>query len=827
MAECRQTSQVTCFPKPPISAHPRHQHLALSIQTPASTSVISSRTFICQHDHCLEPDIGRMEQTLRSTQVADTSFDIARWCRQELDTHPSDKVFSALGRGDCDSAAGSSQDGGSPRGDGDLLAAMEVCQAHQYRMSLEMHRHLERVLDAISQRRKHETAKPELGLLHQSQCAAVRAPCPRREPRNRPSVTSRRLFQKDPEIQETIVTKVQDPPSWQMSREQPKRPAGPPTGRPRPCSQDRKTAVQRASGITQAMNKMSENDAAAVQRARENQTGLFCDMWTGTKGSAPLTSAWSSPSFQNSPASETGNLPIAFPSVISSHGLWSHPSAQPVRQPPPSSSQAQGHAVSRPPDAFPSTNLNISNADPQVQEYRACREKNEDEAFLALPATSTEGPWSDTFHDTPATSELACTISLSGESPSLETSLPKSTGPSCPNAVAAKHSAECPVWSFSAQDALTSHANTVSEMPAPETSPPVNAQLSLSGTSRRWYSPDWFPATSIQPVADLGAEQENRGGIVPRLPLLLGHSTEEFPVSDILDIFAAGEGCGDSGRLSLVGRNRRPPDVFGKAAASPTKPFRDHEALVDQVWSLAIHICKFGTAAINPVVALPRPVVVGRAAGIVQCSDIMDTPGCHGPLPGSIVHNEDVPLAGRGGHAIPGYSGHIPGKGPEGANMGKRFAAANEHGFRSLRGEPSQAQASNPRKCRDPHSNIPGYSGHIPGKLEDSGGATWHTVNLRLHSTDSTVPMSTPRAEARSERRPLAPEAGSAMLRPGTGQAASAVPGYSGHVPGKLSENIVGATCAAANALAASAAPGTITWQRTDAPGCSFERFAC
>ena len=112
----------------------------------------------------------------------------------------------------------------------------------------------------------------------------------------------------------------------------------------------------------------SENDAAAVQRARENQTGLFCDMWTGTKGSAPLTSAWSSPSFQNSPASETGNLPIAFPSVISSHGLWSHPSAQPVRQPPPSSSQAQGHAVSRPPDAFPSTNLNISNADPQVQE---------------------------------------------------------------------------------------------------------------------------------------------------------------------------------------------------------------------------------------------------------------------------------------------------------------------------------------------------------------------------------------------------------------------------------------------------------------------------
>ncbi|OLP91442.1 hypothetical protein AK812_SmicGene26855 [Symbiodinium microadriaticum] len=214
--------------------------------------------------------------------------------------------------------------------------------------------------------------------------------------------------------------------------------------------------------------------------------------------------------------------------------------------------------------------------------------------------------------------------------------------------------------------------------------------------------------------------------------------------------------------------------------------------------------------------------------GVVR--DIMDTPGYQGPLPVSIVHTEDVPLAGRGGHAIPGYSGHVPGKGPEGANMGKRFAAANEHGFRSLRGEPSQAQASNHRKCRDPHGNIPGYSGHIPGKLEDSFGATWHSVNLRLASADSKVPMSTPRAEvrpgewARSERRPLAPEAaeGSAMLRPGTGQAASAVPGYSGHVPGKLSENIVGARCAAANAIAATAEPGTIKWQRTAAPGVSM-----
>jgi len=112
----------------------------------------------------------------------------------------------------------------------------------------------------------------------------------------------------------------------------------------------------------------------------------------------------------------------------------------------------------------------------------------------------------------------------------------------------------------------------------------------------------------------------------------------------------------------------------------------------------------------------------------------------------------------------------------------------------------------------------------VPHGTQSTCGFTLQTLQcrcrhlVRRHRTTGLVRLS---HGARSERRPLAPEAGSAMLRPGTGQAASAVPGYSGHVPGKLSENIVGATCAAANALAASAAPGTITWQRTDAPGVS------
>ena len=43
----------------------------------------------------------------------------------------------------------------------------------------------------------------------------------------------------------------------------------------------------------------------------------------------------------------------------------------------------------------------------------------------------------------------------------------------------------------------------------------------------------------------------------------------------------------------------------------------------------------------------------------------------------------------------------------------------------------------------------PRYSDETRSKtLQDSFGATWHSVNLRLASADSKVPMSTPRAEA-------------------------------------------------------------------------------
>eukprot|EP00913_Durusdinium_trenchii_P014706 g13796.t1 len=62
---------------------------------------------------------------------------------------------------------------------------------------------------------------------------------------------------------------------------------------------------------------------------------------------------------------------------------------------------------------------------------------------------------------------------------------------------------------------------------------------------------------------------------------------------------------------------------------------------------------------------------------------------------------------------------------------------------------------------------------------------------------------------------------GTVTPRPGSGKAVAAVVGYSGHVPGKHAENVVGHSFAAANARAAveESGPGCHTWKRSEAPG--------
>ena len=162
------------------------------------------------------------------------------------------------------------------------------------------------------------------------------------------------------------------------------------------------------------------------------------------------------------------------------------------------------------------------------------------------------------------------------------------------------------------------------------------------------------------------------------------------------------------------------------------------------------------------------------------------------PMAASVISEDGAPLTAKGRYAVPGYSGHIPGKAPEGSNMGKRFAVCNEHGMKSLR-EPKLSDQRQPISGR-----IPGYSGHIPGKLEDSYGTTWQKATKAAGEVR-------PGAWATTPSKSFSPTA--ASPRPGSGKAVAAVAGYSGHIPGKHADNVVGARFAAANFMAAVGEP--------------------
>ena len=93
------------------------------------------------------------------------AFDVARWCEGEL-WEEEDCLTDALP----ESAEGSLE--GSTLG-ASLLAALEVCQEHHYRISCEMHRHVEHVLGKPSKQRSVPPTAPHL-LMSQD-----RGKCPR------------------------------------------------------------------------------------------------------------------------------------------------------------------------------------------------------------------------------------------------------------------------------------------------------------------------------------------------------------------------------------------------------------------------------------------------------------------------------------------------------------------------------------------------------------------------------------------------------------------------------------------------------------------------
>lgn len=198
----------------------------------------------------------------------------------------------------------------------------------------------------------------------------------------------------------------------------------------------------------------------------------------------------------------------------------------------------------------------------------------------------------------------------------------------------------------------------------------------------------------------------------------------------------------------------------------------------------------------------------------------------------------------RPGADVPGYQGHIGGKAAEPEVVGGTFRVVNEQAaMKTARAKVGAAPSAiaadgwSPRKARSsPRSGppgcssarsadgaIPGYSGHLPGKVEHVYGATFSVANANA--------VAERLGEVRVGDYPThdrgPPQVEAAV---GTGQAVRAIPGYHGHVPGKFAENVLGATWAPANSRAAEhfttivKGPPPHTWRRVSAPGVASRR---
>lgn len=147
--------------------------------------------------------------------------------------------------------------------------------------------------------------------------------------------------------------------------------------------------------------------------------------------------------------------------------------------------------------------------------------------------------------------------------------------------------------------------------------------------------------------------------------------------------------------------------------------------------------------------------------------------------------------------AVPGYLGHVP---------GKATAAA-------------ETFAESPMKVADkPRAEgaIPGYKGHVGGKVMQYG-ATYSAENRQARIQPGGFDT-----EVRpGQRINNAPQSSG---YPQQGRADKAVPGYSGHCPGR--REMLGATFTDGNTKAGKeiAAPGQDAWRRPSGPGVETRR---
>lgn len=170
----------------------------------------------------------------------------------------------------------------------------------------------------------------------------------------------------------------------------------------------------------------------------------------------------------------------------------------------------------------------------------------------------------------------------------------------------------------------------------------------------------------------------------------------------------------------------------------------------------------------------------------------------HAPAP---VNSKPAVL--DAGHTIPGYQGHMMGHSEPVCGVSKVRADKDkqvEHGL-------SDTSTATPRSVDNHNhqqknavflaGSIPGYKGHIPGKgPEMVVGATFSSANAqaqtdRFFGDGSRLPSgySTPRSDVSGA------EVGAMQM--------ASVPGYRGHVPGKNANNVIGMSHAKANIKAA------------------------
>mmetsp|Transcript_80975 Transcript_80975/g.203795 ORF Transcript_80975/g.203795 Transcript_80975/m.203795 type:complete len:456 (+) Transcript_80975:159-1526(+) len=164
-------------------------------------------------------------------------------------------------------------------------------------------------------------------------------------------------------------------------------------------------------------------------------------------------------------------------------------------------------------------------------------------------------------------------------------------------------------------------------------------------------------------------------------------------------------------------------------------------------------------------------------------------------------------LYGRPGTEVPGYTGYIAGIRPEPTVVGGtlrniRDQVAVSKGLEPTRRpegyvppEPPRDPPRGPHK--DPSNVIPGYMGCLPGSAEHVHGL----INIEAnHERYEMLGLSdrlglTPRARHYDPRTPQGPEVPDEVEQLPAAQLQSiAVPGYSGHVPGKKVEPIIGKT---------------------------------